>query len=926
MSDTILLKVKRGLASSLKTTEIENGTFRVTTDSQKLYFDIDDVRLPLGDLEFGHTEAEVKALDTKDILPKIYLTSDTSCLLYYNTANGGSWKLVGGDKVAYADEAGKATNDGDGNSIKDTYVSKVQAKDLQDLLQNNIDELEKKVNAINSFEIKLINDIANAPDPGKSNIIYFAKDATVVGSNKYDEYIWVADDDVGNGHYENIGTTEAELTNYYTKAQIDDKESVLQAADETLQNNIDTLTQTVADNKDKAAADLKATKEELNASDATLQNNIDLLTTTVTNNRAAADATHDQLDKLTQTVADNKKAAEDADQAIKDDVATINRFKKEQVSGLPDIDDADDYTLYFVPEDDHYAEYMTVYQKKEDNTTVRKFEKINSVSELVNYYTKEEVDAIRTTLESADAANGNLIDNNAKNITAALKLIAQNKDTLDAVDKGLDERLTTVETNLGTTNDGDDVDTIFGRVKKAEETINANETDIEQKVADLTATVQGNKEISDAADKDASGRIEVLETAVGKYPTEDGTKTITERLDTAEKAIGAYPTAEGTKDIVTRLDEIEAKNTEEDTNIETNKTDIAALTQTVADNKKASEDADSALDARVTTLETDTKANQEADETRLTKLETDAAALAKTVDDNETDIEQKVSDLTTTVSDNKTASDEKDSDLQTQITELKDTVGKINRFEIKVLDKLPESGETYVIYFVPAEDTNGGKTKYTEYMWIPSEDKTTGRFEEIGITEADLTEYYTSAEVDEIIKTVNATITSLQETVESNKGTTDATQKQLDDLSDTVTANKTAADATQTQLDTLSQTVTDNKTASDAKDAELQQGVDDINTELAKHNWNYANSSNENGAADKVVQTESTETVSQSVLVAGNDNTVQTVSKAKVNASTGDVTTEGKVTADSAVVNSLTVGGATLTYDKDTDTLAVDFA
>ena len=62
----------------------------------------------------------------------------------------------------------------------------------------------------------------------------------------------------------------------------------------------------------------------------------------------------------------------------------------------------------------------------------------------------------------------------------------------------------------------------------------------------------------------------------------------------------------------------------------------------------------------------------------------------------------------------------------------------------EVVEELPQSGEEGVIYLVPNEDET-----YTEYIWIADEE----RFELIGTTDVDLTNYYTKAQVDALIPT-----------------------------------------------------------------------------------------------------------------------------------------------------------------------------
>lgn len=69
----------------------------------------------------------------------------------------------------------------------------------------------------------------------------------------------------------------------------------------------------------------------------------------------------------------------------------------------------------------------------------------------------------------------------------------------------------------------------------------------------------------------------------------------------------------------------------------------------------------------------------------------------------------------------------------------------------EVVEELPQTGEEGVIYLVPNEDET-----YTEYIWIADEE----RFEIIGTTDVDLTNYYTKAQVDALIPTEVSELTN----------------------------------------------------------------------------------------------------------------------------------------------------------------------
>lgn len=68
--------------------------------------------------------------------------------------------------------------------------------------------------AIASVETLRIEIVPELPAIGESNVIYFLPMANPKESNSYEEYIWV------NGSYELIGTTQINLSNYWSKLEL----------------------------------------------------------------------------------------------------------------------------------------------------------------------------------------------------------------------------------------------------------------------------------------------------------------------------------------------------------------------------------------------------------------------------------------------------------------------------------------------------------------------------------------------------------------------------------------------------------------------------------------------------------------------------------------------------------------------------------
>lgn len=101
--------------------------------------------------------------------------------------------------------------------------------------------------------------------------------------------------------------------------------------------------------------------------------------------------------------------------------------------------------------------------------------------------------------------------------------------------------------------------------------------------------------------------------------------------------------------------------------------------------------------------------------------------------------------------------DTKDSNETTYSSEkILNLLGDINKFDIKVVEALPESGVLYTIYLTPQQvtTTSGQEVRtdvYDEYIWLDD------KWEFIGTTKVDLSDYYTKSEVDEKIETIELT-------------------------------------------------------------------------------------------------------------------------------------------------------------------------
>lgn len=71
-------------------------------------------------------------------------------------------------------------------------------------------------------------------------------------------------------------------------------------------------------------------------------------------------------------------------------------------------------------------------------------------------------------------------------------------------------------------------------------------------------------------------------------------------------------------------------------------------------------------------------------------------------------------------------------------------IGDIKTISIEKVDKLPSTGQTNVIYLVPSSNTSTSNS-YTEYIWVAADNK----FESIGDTQIDLSNYWNKTELTE---------------------------------------------------------------------------------------------------------------------------------------------------------------------------------
>lgn len=108
---------------------------------------------------------------------------------------------------------------GDIPKFKDTTGELIDSGVLLDSLATQA-WVTEQLGGITGVTFQIVASYEELPTPGENGVIYLVPNGKT-GNNAYDEYIWVTSD--GTGKYEKIGSTEVDLSDYYTKEQVDGK-------------------------------------------------------------------------------------------------------------------------------------------------------------------------------------------------------------------------------------------------------------------------------------------------------------------------------------------------------------------------------------------------------------------------------------------------------------------------------------------------------------------------------------------------------------------------------------------------------------------------------------------------------------------------------------------------------------------------------
>ena len=117
-----------------------------------------------------------------------------------------------------------------GDQLKSSIIDNLTSSDTEKALSARQGKILKElIDNLANLQITVVDTL---PTTGESNIIYLVKKAGT-GTDIHDEYVYV------EGNWEKIGTTDVDLTNYYTKTQVD---SIKDTLDNKISNNTLSIT------------------------------------------------------------------------------------------------------------------------------------------------------------------------------------------------------------------------------------------------------------------------------------------------------------------------------------------------------------------------------------------------------------------------------------------------------------------------------------------------------------------------------------------------------------------------------------------------------------------------------------------------------------------------------------------------------------
>lgn len=233
-----------------------------------------------------------------------------------------------------------------------------------------------------------------------------------------------------------------------------------------------------------------------------------------------------------------------------------------------------------------------------------------------------------------------------------------------------------------------------------------------------------------------------------------------------------------------------------------------------------------------------------------------------------------------------------------------DAIGGITSFEFRVVGELPTSGEAGVVYLVA--HSHGERDIYDEYIWV------TDKFEKIGNTDVDLSQYAKKAELkaEPFAVGVGETVKSISETngiISVEKQAIAIEQSQVNGLADAL-AGKQAANANLDKFNALEGAGLVKKTAEG-------YAIDSNQYLVSSDLSDYAKSADVTSEINEAVKDKQTAAQVNDLIAAA------TIEGSKVNGNVARATLADTATK---VSNALTAGGKTYDGSEAVEITAAD--
>ena len=647
----------------------------------------------------------------------------------------------------------------------------------------------------------------------------------------------------------------------------------LQAKDTELQGNIDTLTQTVADNKTAAEEALTTAKDELNATieetKTALQTNIDTLTQTVEENKEQAKADVEAETKRTDSMINqvNENVSTIVNELNSNIGTIVGQINTNIESTKAELQAADATLQENIDKEATRVDSM-INQLNENVATT-----VDQLNSNITTITGQLNDAILGNKAEADAADQTL----QSNLDTLTQTVADNKTASDEKDTELDTRLAEVESKYNKPEfiivGSKEVTTLEEPAESTDVTLTDKLTEIDTAITTLDEKVEANKESAN----------EYVDAAVEKESA---------RVDNMINQVN--------ENVSTMVDQLNS-------NISTI---TGQLNDAILGNKAEAEKADETLQANIDTLTQTVEANKEEAQTNLESESTRVDNMINQVNENvatmvgqlNSNIGTIVEQLNNSILGNKAEAEAADAATNEKVdgidTRLADVESKYNKPEYIVVGTKEDDDGTQVDVMLK-ERLDAIEDEVAQYD---------GNFDRIDETITTNQEQITAA-LEEAKTSLQGQVDTLTKTVNTNKTNIEAALEEAKtDLSHDIEVVQESTDAA---IDTLTETVANNKTSTDlalgAAKVELQNSINDAKEELTESITTSKDELNASitAVSDRVTTIEGNYNKPDKIIV-GKDNS-GTVSK--------DVTLTTKLSTLDSTIASLT---QTVTDNKQT--------